>query len=72
MTIVDGDVIDITNIIGNYLHSTVGQPKVTLVEVIDWWTLIQTKTNRLQEFLSPERALATVTADYDCMYWLVW
>jgi hypothetical protein len=26
------------------------------------------KLTRLQEFLSPERALATVTADYDCMY----
>ena len=67
MTIVDGDVIDITNINRQLpaLHSTVGQPKVTLVGDRLMDINPELKLTRIQEFLSPERALATVTADYD-------
>ncbi|MEM0577660.1 tRNA threonylcarbamoyladenosine dehydratase [Flavobacterium polysaccharolyticum] len=67
MTIVDGDVVDITNINRQLpaLHSTVGQPKVTVVG--DRLMDINPALNltRVQEFLSPERALAIVTKDYD-------
>jgi tRNA A37 threonylcarbamoyladenosine dehydratase len=67
MTIVDGDVVDITNINRQLpaLHSTVGQPKVTVVG--DRLMDINPTLNltRIEEFLSPERALAIVTKDYD-------
>lgn len=67
MTIVDGDVVDITNINRQLpaLHSTVGQPKVTVVG--DRLMDINPALNlvRIEEFLSPERALAIVTKDYD-------
>lgn len=67
MTIVDGDVVDITNINRQLpaLHSTVGQPKVTVVG--DRLMDINPALNliRVQEFLSPERALEIVTKDYD-------
>lgn len=67
MTIVDGDVVDITNINRQLpaLHSTVGQPKVTVVG--DRLMDINPALNliRVQEFLSPERALAIVNKDYD-------
>nr|WP_315175877.1 tRNA threonylcarbamoyladenosine dehydratase [uncultured Flavobacterium sp.] len=67
LTIVDGDVVDITNINRQLpaLHSTVGQPKVTVVG--DRLMDINPALNltRVQEFLSPERALAIVTKDYD-------
>ncbi|MGL2994522.1 tRNA threonylcarbamoyladenosine dehydratase [Flavobacterium sp. TSSA_36] len=67
MTIVDGDVVDITNINRQLpaLHSTVGQPKVTVVG--DRLMDINPALNltRVQEFLSPERALEIVSTDFD-------
>jgi len=67
MTIVDGDIVDITNINRQLpaLHSTVGQPKVAIVG--DRLMDINPELNliRLQEFLSPERAYAIVTPQYD-------
>ncbi|CAM2941510.1 tRNA A37 threonylcarbamoyladenosine dehydratase [Flavobacterium succinicans] len=67
MTIVDGDVVDITNINRQLpaLHSTVGQPKVTVVG--DRLMDINPALNltRVQEFLSPERAFEIVNNDYD-------
>mgnify|MGYP003615291826 FL=1 len=67
MTIVDGDVVDITNINRQLpaLHSTVGQPKVTVVG--DRLMDINPALNltRVQEFLSPERTLEIVSTDYD-------
>jgi tRNA A37 threonylcarbamoyladenosine dehydratase len=67
MTIVDGDVVDITNINRQLpaLHSTVGQPKVKIVgdRLMDINPDI--KLTRLQEFLSPERATEIVTDEFD-------
>ena len=67
MTIVDGDVVDITNINRQLpaLHSTVGQPKVTIVgdRLMDINPELQ--LTRVQEFLSPERAYELVTPEYD-------
>ncbi|MGL5112372.1 MAG: tRNA threonylcarbamoyladenosine dehydratase [Flavobacterium sp.] len=67
MTIIDGDVVDITNINRQLpaLHSTVGQPKVTIVG--DRLMDINPALNltRIEEFLSPERALEIVTKEYD-------
>ncbi|SHH12040.1 tRNA A37 threonylcarbamoyladenosine dehydratase [Flavobacterium micromati] len=67
MTIVDGDVIDITNINRQLpaLHSTVGQSKVSLVgdRLLD----INPDLNltRIAEFLSPERAFEIVSDEFD-------
>lgn len=67
MTIVDGDVVDITNINRQLpaLHSTVGQPKIKIVgdRLLD----INPELNltKIQEFLSPERAYEIVSNDYD-------
>ncbi|MDI1255381.1 MAG: tRNA threonylcarbamoyladenosine dehydratase [Flavobacterium sp.] len=67
MTIVDGDVVDITNINRQLpaLHSTVGQPKITVVgdRLID--INPELKLTRVQEFLSPERAFEIVTPEFD-------
>ena len=67
MTIVDGDIVDITNINRQLpaLHSTVGQPKVTIVgdRLID--INPELELIRVQEFLSPERAYELVTPEYD-------
>ncbi|MBK0368993.1 tRNA threonylcarbamoyladenosine dehydratase [Flavobacterium agrisoli] len=67
MTIVDGDVVDITNINRQLpaLHSTVGQPKITIVG--DRLMDINPELNliRIQEFLSPERAFEIVTNQFD-------
>ncbi|MBF01378.1 tRNA threonylcarbamoyladenosine dehydratase [Flavobacterium coralii] len=67
MTIVDGDVVDITNINRQLpaLHSTVGKPKVDIVG--DRLMDINPKLEliRIKEFLSPERAYELVTKDYD-------
>ena len=67
LTIVDGDVVDITNINRQLpaLHSTVGMPKVHVVG--DRLMDINPELNliRLEEFLSPERALEVVTEDFD-------
>jgi len=67
MTIVDGDVVDITNINRQLpaLHSTVGMPKIKVVgdRLID----INPELNliRIEEFISPERAHEIVTTDFD-------
>ena len=67
MTIVDGDVVDITNINRQLpaLHSTVGLPKVELMgaRLLD----INPKLDlvMVKEFLSPERAYELVTTDFD-------
>lgn len=67
ITIVDGDVVDITNINRQLpaLHSTVNIPKVDVVanRLMD----INPELNlvRLQEFISPERAHEIVTENYD-------
>ncbi|MCA6422729.1 MAG: tRNA threonylcarbamoyladenosine dehydratase [Flavobacterium sp.] len=67
LTIVDGDVVDITNINRQLpaLHSTVGLPKVKIVG--DRLMDINPELNltRIEEFLSPERALEIITPDYD-------
>lgn len=67
MTIVDGDVVDITNINRQLpaLHSTIGQPKVTIVgdRLMDINPELQ--LTRVKEFLSPERAYELVTPEYD-------
>lgn len=67
MTIVDGDVVDITNVNRQLpaLHSTVGQPKVTIVgdRLLDINPELQ--LTRIEEFLSPERAFELVTPEYD-------
>ena len=67
LTIVDGDVVDITNVNRQLpaLHSTEGMPKVHVVgdRLID----INPELNltRIEEFLSPERALDIVDEKYD-------
>ena len=67
MTIVDGDVVDITNINRQLpaLHSTIGMPKVQVVG--DRLMDINPELNltRIVEFLSPERALEIVTPEFD-------
>ncbi|NRT17016.1 tRNA A37 threonylcarbamoyladenosine dehydratase [Flavobacterium sp. 28A] len=67
MTIVDGDVVDITNINRQLpaLHSTVGQPKITIVgdRLMDINPELQ--LTRVEEFLSPERAFEIVTEAFD-------
>lgn len=67
MTIVDGDVVDITNINRQLpaLHSTVGMPKVHVVG--DRLMDINPELNliRIEEFLSPERALEIVDEKFD-------
>ena len=67
MTIVDGDVVDITNINRQLpaLHSTVGKPKITIVG--DRLMDINPDLNltRVQEFLSPERAFEIVSDEFD-------
>ena len=67
MTIVDGDIVDITNINRQLpaLHSTVGQPKVKIVG--DRLMDINPELNltRVEEFLSPERAIEIVTPEFD-------
>lgn len=67
MTIVDGDVVDITNINRQLpaLHSTVGQPKVTIVGDRLMDINPELKLIKVQEFLSPERAYELVTPQYD-------
>lgn len=67
MTIVDGDVVDITNINRQLpaLHSTVGQPKITIVGDRLMDINPELKLTRVQEFLSPERAFDIVTDEFD-------
>lgn len=67
ITIVDGDVVDITNINRQLpaLHSTVGMTKINVVgnRLMD----INPELNltKVEEFLSPERAFAIVEEKYD-------
>jgi len=67
ITIVDGDIVDITNINRQLqaLHSTIGLSKVELMKnrLLD----INPNLNltELQEFLSPERAYELVSNEYD-------
>lgn len=67
LTIVDGDIVDITNINRQLpaLHSTIDKPKVEIVG--DRLMDINPELNlvRIQEFLSPERAQEIVTEDFD-------
>jgi tRNA A37 threonylcarbamoyladenosine dehydratase len=67
LTIVDGDVVDTTNINRQLpaLHSTVGLPKVHVVG--DRLMDINPELNLtiVEEFLSPERALEIITVDFD-------
>ncbi|MEC4048451.1 tRNA threonylcarbamoyladenosine dehydratase [Flavobacterium sp. SUN046] len=67
MTIVDGDIVDVTNINRQLpaLHSTIGMPKVHVVG--DRLMDINPELNltRIEEFLSPERAFEIVTPEYD-------
>lgn len=67
MTIVDGDVVDITNINRQLpaLHSTVGMPKVDVVgdRLMDINPGLD--LTRIKEFLSPERAYGIVSKDFD-------
>ena len=67
MTIVDGDIVDITNINRQLpaLHSTIGQPKVTIVGDRLMDINPELKLTRVQEFLSPERAFEVVSEEYD-------
>jgi tRNA A37 threonylcarbamoyladenosine dehydratase len=67
MTIVDGDVVDITNINRQLpaLHSTVGMPKVHVVGDRLMDINPELKLERVEEFLSPERAFEIVTPDFD-------
>ncbi len=67
MTIVDGDIVDITNINRQLpaLHSTVGQPKVTIVGDRLMDINPELKLTRIREFLSPERAFDLVSHEYD-------
>jgi tRNA A37 threonylcarbamoyladenosine dehydratase len=67
MSIVDGDIVDITNINRQLpaLHSTVGQPKVKVVgdRLLDINPELQ--LTRIEEFLSPERAYELVSPEFD-------
>lgn len=67
MTIVDGDVVDITNINRQLpaLHSTVGKPKVTIVGDRLMDINPELELTRIQEFLSPERAFELITPEFD-------
>lgn len=67
MTIVDGDVVDITNINRQLpaLHSTVGKPKVDIVGDRLMDINPELKLTRVKEFLSPERAYEIVSEEYD-------
>lgn len=67
MTIIDGDTVDITNVNRQLpaLHSTVDQPKVTVVGDRLQDINPELQLIRIQEFLSPERAFELVTQDFD-------
>jgi tRNA threonylcarbamoyladenosine dehydratase len=67
ITIVDGDVVDITNINRQLpaLHSTVGIPKVELMGARLMDINPELELTIVQEFLSPERAFELVTNEYD-------
>ena len=67
ITIVDGDIVDITNINRQLpaLHSTVGLSKIDVVgnRLLD--INPELHLNKIQEFLSPERAFEIVSENFD-------
>lgn len=67
MTIIDGDVVDITNINRQLpaLHSTIGLNKIDVVgsRLLD--INPELELTKINEFLSPERAFEIVSADFD-------
>lgn len=67
ITIVDGDVVDITNINRQLpaLHSTVGQPKIDVVGERLMDINPQLQLTKIREFLEPERAFEIVTNEFD-------
>lgn len=67
MTIVDGDVVDITNINRQLpaLHSTVGEPKIDVVGNRLMDINPELKLTKIKEFLSPERAFDIVSDEFD-------
>lgn len=67
MTIVDGDIVDITNINRQLpaLHSTVGLAKVELMNNRLLDINPELKLTAINEFLSPERAFEIVTKEFD-------
>lgn len=67
MTIVDGDVVDITNINRQLpaLHSTVGEPKIDVVGNRLMDINPELKLTKIKEFLSPERAFEIVSDEFD-------
>ena len=67
ITIVDGDVVDITNINRQLpaLHSTVGQPKIDVVGDRLMDINPQLQLTKIREFLEPERAFEIVTSEFD-------
>lgn len=67
MTIVDGDIVDITNINRQLpaLHSTIGQHKVDIVGDRLMDINPELDLTRINEFLSPERTHEIVTPDFD-------
>lgn len=67
LTIVDGDVVDITNVNRQLpaLHSTEGMPKVHVVGDRLMDINPELHLTRVQEFLSPERAFEIVEEKYD-------
>lgn len=69
ITIVDGDVVDITNINRQLpaLHSTVGLPKLDVVGARLMDINPELQLTKIKEFLSPERAFEIVTNDFDCV-----
>lgn len=69
MTIVDGDVVDITNINRQLiaLHSTVGKPKVELVKERLLDINPNVKLHVINEFLSPDRAIELIDSKYTCV-----
>jgi tRNA A37 threonylcarbamoyladenosine dehydratase len=67
MTIVDGDIVDITNINRQLpaLHSTVGQPKVEIVGNRLMDINPELELTRVKEFLSPERSFEIISNEFD-------
>lgn len=67
MTIVDGDVVDVTNINRQLaaLNSTIGKPKVEVIKdrLLDINPNLELTS--IKEFISPERALEIVTPEFD-------
>jgi tRNA A37 threonylcarbamoyladenosine dehydratase len=67
LTIVDGDVVDVTNINRQLpaLHSTVGLSKIEVVGSRLMDINPELNLTKVQEFLSPERAFEIVNSEYD-------